>query len=419
MFATNTGKLLTILLIVVVVLSTLALTTSASAQQNKPPAVGLRPDAPPYAVHGPYWVGTREFVIPDKMGNRPLPLTVWYPALNPDGAAEQVTYSIEYPPVLPKEPISGHALQDAKLDTQHGPYPLVIFSHGAFTWRYASLYFIEHLVSYGFVVMSADHVGDTAANLNDEGAFVRAHVNRPRDISREIDYAATLTATGGGLDGMIDLQHVVVSGHSSGGWTTLLAAGARRDYSALNAWCAQYPKDQWTCGMLKGQEKTLAGLLGLNAVPTGLWPSVGDPRVTALILFEPGSIPAFGQDGLASVTVPTMMFASSGDTLLPFDIYAKPAYDDLGSQVKGMAVFEQGDHNLFANSCDCAPWLRNPDLFGLCSDSVWDMDRAHDLVNHLATVFLLDILKGDKDAHKALLPDAVKFVGLDYKTTLK
>ena len=59
------------------------------------------------------------------------------------------------------------------------------------------------------------------------------------------------------------------------------------------------------------------------------------------------------------------------------------------------------------------------DAFWSCSDSIWDMDRAHDLTNHFTTAFLLDVLKGDKETHKALLPDAVKFPGIQYTTTMK
>ena len=40
----------------------LAIVPFAGAQEG-PPQVGLRPDAPPYALHGPYWVGNRELVI--------------------------------------------------------------------------------------------------------------------------------------------------------------------------------------------------------------------------------------------------------------------------------------------------------------------------------------------------------------------
>jgi hypothetical protein len=72
--------------VVLIVMLTLAVTPFAGAQEGpKPEAVGLRPDAPPYAVHGPYWVGTRDFVISEGREN-PLTVHAWYPALSPTGA---------------------------------------------------------------------------------------------------------------------------------------------------------------------------------------------------------------------------------------------------------------------------------------------------------------------------------------------
>ena len=56
-------------------------------------------------------------------------------------------------------------------------------------------------------------------------------------------------------------------------------------------------------------------------------------------------------------------------------------------------------------------------LFFLCADPVWDMDRAHDLINHFTTAFLLATLKGDGEARAALAPDAVQFPGVQYETT--
>jgi hypothetical protein len=50
-----------------------------------------------------------------------------------------------------------------------------------------------------------------------------------------------------------------------------------------------------------------------------------------------------------------------------------------------------------------------------CSDSVWDMDRAHDLINHFTTAFLLATLKDDAEAAAALAPDAVSFPGITYE----
>ncbi len=405
---------LSILLVIAVSLNLVPL---ASAQGDNPPTPqGLRPDAPPYAVHGPYAVGTREFVIDE--GSDPLfPVTVWYPAINPNSAEESITYMLDYPPLFPGLPVEGHAIANAVPDTENGPYPLVLFSHGAFGWRYTSPYFTEHLASFGFVVIAGDHIGDTLVNVEEEDAFVRAHVSRPKDITRWINYAETLTAESGALAGLIDTERVAVSGDSSGGWTTLLAAGAQRDYTALDAWCADHPDDVWTCGNLLGQEQMLADLLGLQAVPEGLWPAVGDPRVDAIVLLAPGNIPAFGRAGLASITIPALTFGSTGDSLLPFEEYAYRAYEDLGSARKALVGFEHADHQLYVDACSATPWIIDMGWFFFCSDPVWDMNRAHDLINHFTTAFLLAELYGDADAAAALAPDVAQFPGIRYETT--
>ncbi len=46
-------------------------------------------DAPAYIARGPYPVGTMELVL-NAESARPLPVTVWYPALNPDGLPEEI-----------------------------------------------------------------------------------------------------------------------------------------------------------------------------------------------------------------------------------------------------------------------------------------------------------------------------------------
>ena len=53
------------------------------------------------------------------------------------------------------------------------------------------------------------------------------------------------------------------------------------------------------------------------------------------------------------------------------------------------------------------PWV--------CSDAVWDMQRAHDLINHFTTAFLLAKLKDDAEAAAALSPEEVGFPGIAYQ----
>ena len=61
------------------------------------------------------------------------------------------------------------------------------------------------------------------------------------------------------------------------------------------------------------------------------------------------------------------------------------------------------------------------DIFGFdfVAEPVWDTNRAHDLINYFTTAFLLDVLKGDEEAHAALLPDNVDFPGINYETTMQ
>jgi hypothetical protein len=89
-------------------------------------------------------------------------------------------------------------------------------------------------------------------------------------------------------------------------------------------------------------------------------------------------------------------------------------YPDLGSAKKSLVVLEGADHHVYVNDCKATPFLVEK-FFWSCSDPVWDMDRAHDLINHFTTAFLLSTLKGDAEAAAALAPDAVAFPGIEYQ----
>jgi predicted dienelactone hydrolase len=421
-------RLFFILLIVVLALPALAITPFAGAQENKPPAVGLRPDAPPYALHGPYCVGTREFVIED--AERPLQGTLWYPALNPEGRDEAVTYSAGLATIAPSlDAIQGHALRDAAPDTSRGPYPLVVFSHGLGMARVGCAYLLEHLASWGFVAMAIDHPGSTLADSErantkswraayDYRSF-GSLVTRPVDIRRAIGYAETLTAGDSAFAGVIAMDHIAVVGYSLGGYTALVSAGGRLHFKLPNAE-ANPEACSWTpmlCELFAEQTTTqreiqLIDLGGVKVHPGDLWPSLGDPRVDAIMPLAPALSLAFGTDGLEQVKVPALVLGASRDRVVGTRYGAGWVYDHLDSAQKGIIVFENGNHFLFGE-CGSPAWMAI--AFDQCSDPVWDMDRAHDLINHFATAFLLATLKGDTDAAAVLAPDAVSFPGITYE----
>ena len=163
----------------------------------------------------------------------------------------------------------------------------------------------------------------------------------------------------------------------------------------------------------------MAARAGLDPMPEGLWPSVGDPRVTAIISMA-GDSSLFDQVGLSKITVPMMAMGGTADTGEPYDWGDKPAYDYAASEQKALVTFVGAEHMIFSTPCANKPWVSDHPAYGFfCLDPVWDKDRALDLIHHFSTAFLLDTLKGDKDAHAALLPGAVNFPGIEYATTMK
>src|SRR5215813_5809052 len=194
-----------------------------------------RPDAPKYARPGPYFIGTREIQIKDQTGgNRTLKGTIWYPAVKPEGTPTPATY------VDGLLSGTGTAIRDVAADVQHGPYPLIVYSHGLTSLRFQSVFYLEHLASYGFVIIAVDHPGSTIFDTT-PSTIPATVAYRPLEVLREIGYAETLTAKDGPLAGVIDMQTIGITGHSLGGYTALGAAGARLDFDGLAAWCATNP----------------------------------------------------------------------------------------------------------------------------------------------------------------------------------
>lgn len=411
-------------LYIIFFLLVLAVPVRAQDEPLVPEPVGLRPDAPTYALHGPYWVGTQEFLIEDSTNpERPLLLTVWYPASNPDGLPEESFLPLDYFPIIPEgNSIRVAAITNALPDQQAAPYPLAIYSHGNFGSRLYSVYLQAHLASYGFVVLSADHPNDT---MTEWGAPIENPLEsffiRSQDIMRIIAYADELTAEGGGLAGLIDTEHIAVMGVSFGGYTAWRAGGARLDYTYFKEWCesiavqdpAADPFDD--CGMFLSNESELAASAGLPEMPEdGLFPAEFDPRVDAVVDMNGVSGYLFGERGLQEVQVPVLIIGSSADTTVNYQNNELLAFQNF-TGTKALVTFENAEHSVVQDGCAVRPIWIELGVTMFCTDPVWDMDRAHDLVNHFTTAFLLDELKGDEVAAAALAPDAVSFPGIRYE----
>jgi len=392
----------------------------AQETPDEPAQQGIRYDAPPYAMDGPYDVGVRYFTIPAAAENdRELTATVWYPAEPPEGDISEIVYELQFPTgQFPPFSVLGDAQLDAPPDASGAPYPLVVYSHAHWSMGQEVPYFVEHLASRGFVVISVDHEDNWSTDMGPM-AF-ETMIRRPQEVTRQIDFAEQLSAPDGDLAGLIATDKVGVAGWSMGGVTALAVAGARMDLAGLRAWCEANPDlveaEAWACVDILNHEAEMAEFAGLDEVPTGLWPSTQDDRVAAAVRLS-GSLTPLGSKGLAAVDVPVLLFHGGGEAAASPSTQMGEPYASVASPRKAEVVLDHASHMVFFSSCDEAPDMVAIGFPMFCTDPVWDMDRAHDLINHFATAFLLAELKGDAEAAAALAPENVSFPGIQYEST--
>jgi fermentation-respiration switch protein FrsA (DUF1100 family) len=125
------------------------------------------------------------------------------------------------------------ATLNAPFNTAHGPYPLILFSHGVLARGvfYAGL--LTKWASAGYIVVAPDY---PLSNTNapggvDFGRGVADVKNQPADASFVISQVLKLDKTKKLVGGTVDQQHLGAAGHSLGAITTygLVYSGCCRD----------------------------------------------------------------------------------------------------------------------------------------------------------------------------------------------
>ena len=190
-------------------------------------------------------------------------------------------------------------LQNAELDASGAPFPLIVYSHYRGGESRLTLDAGPHLASYGFVVASASH-HDTDTAL----------VNRPYDVLFLIDQLAALTDDP--LAGLVDTDHVGVTGFGLGANTALLINGTQIDPASYEAACPDPPRSVSALDLCyyryTAWDELVAYRAQFDTLNEGeLWPAITDARIRAVVPVDPCYGPLFGERGLAGATVPTLI----------------------------------------------------------------------------------------------------------------
>ena len=220
--------------------------------------------------------------------DRPLKASVWYPSQTTfptDKIAENVAF-FGSSVVRVGAPLAGK-------------FPLVVISHGyRGNWRNQN-WLATKLAQDGYVVASLDHPGTTSFNHSAQAAA--QWWRRAGDLSRLLDWLLNESY----LLPNIDANDVTAIGHSLGGWTVMLLAGAQFDREQLKQECA-FQDSPRVCGLTPelGLDKPQVG------EPSG---SLKDDRIKRVVSLDLGLARSLSRQSLQDLTSPTLILAADVD----------------------------------------------------------------------------------------------------------
>jgi predicted dienelactone hydrolase len=282
--------------------------------------VGTTPSARPYKV------GYRELTFADPTRGRTLKTAVWYPTV--DGQENAASAFVGGAPN-----VSGR------------PYPLILFSHGdgGRSTNGQADFLKNAWAGQGFVVVAPDHQKNTSYDSDNSDANRAAiQFDRPIDIRFVTDQILLLNADATSfLDGMVDPQAIGVSGHSFGGHTTLIVAGATPNLDHLADYCKVSPDDWDICPL---QDKLQQLYPGKRIIDES------DSRMKAALSLAGDGYGWFLADGMAKIKIPTMFMVGRLDTICPLDTQARPEYEGVLS-TKYLFIQDKADHMVYAGTC--------------------------------------------------------------------
>jgi len=180
-------------------------------------SIQLRPIPVDPSVRGPWPVGSQTVTVSG------LKTEVWYPAVPGSEAGKSKDWidTREYMPEsdpIPTDPaFQIDSYKDLPLDTDYGPYPVIVYVHGTGSFRQASHALFTHWASRGFVVLCADNPGIMLGDLLEGGCGALLSADQEGDTQTLLRAVRNPSSQLAFLAGHIAGNRIGLGGHSAGG----------------------------------------------------------------------------------------------------------------------------------------------------------------------------------------------------------
>ncbi|AJD56878.1 alpha/beta hydrolase [Synechococcus elongatus] len=276
-----------------------AMLRAIAAQMQEQPSLPSRNFRP--AQRGPYTVRQQNWDWVDSDRTRRVPTTIYWP------------------------------------DRQGLSLPVVIISHGLGEDRGNFAYLAQFLASHGFVVVLPEHVGSSSRQFASAAAGFanppgpQEAIDRPQDIRFVLDRLMLEPQ----WRFRVNTRRVAVLGHSYGGFTALMLAGAVIEPEKIRAACSSVER------LMLVPSASLQCSLG--RLPRDRY-DLRDPRVVAVLPISPFASKVFEPAALNQVQTPTLLWSGSADLIVPTLAEAIQPFQRLGSPNKHLVVAVNATH---------------------------------------------------------------------------
>ncbi|WP_199099718.1 dienelactone hydrolase family protein [Dyella sp. ASV21] len=266
-----------------------------------------------------------------------------------------------------------------------GPKPLVVISHGNGGSRLGHHDLASFLASHGFVVATLNHPKDDFEDTSGVG-HIEVLAGRPVQVKATI----SMLLADPHWKTLIDPARIGVAGFSAGGYTSLMVAGAKPQFTRFVDFCEHYPKDDNVCGKLadfqveaKQAGLSLRQLMQQRQDQLYRYGDTADPRVKAAFAMAPLSL-IFDAHSFDSVTVPIYLYYGANDHVLRPEANARHI-QPLIHTLAGVKEVPNADHWVFLAPCSPALAKQIPEL---CTDPAGvDRRQVHAQINADALAF--------------------------------
>lgn len=239
-------------------------------------------------------------------------VTIWYPA-----AASAIEHEVTIgPPDKPTFDV-GLVAPNAAFAPDEAQRPVILLSHGYGGTARIMGWFGIALARDGYIVVAADHPGNNGVDKMTVAGAVLSW-DRAEDLRAALNVAEKDQTIGP----HVDSSRVGVAGFSAGGFTTLVAAGARVEPGRLQRFCEANPDD----GICRAQREfnfTPQDVVDLLKRPEiqAEAAHVGDdhaiPQVRAAFAMAPSLVQSLEPASLERMHVPVEIILGDADTVAP------------------------------------------------------------------------------------------------------